>query len=142
MPPAAAVKGALPPARSSQLALPPASVTPQSSALVRTTPAPVPGQKALPPGQGQAFNPEVKAQTRVLETVDLNQTVPDSMRGKTGMVDQVSVDENFRGKNSYLNGWLVVITPLLMKHHKQTNVTGARCYCKTTNSCNSKNTNT
>ena len=100
LPPAAAVKGALPPARSSQLALPPASVTPQSSALVRTTPAPVPGQKALPPGQGQAFNPEVKAQTRVLETVDLNQTVPDSMRGKTGMVDQVSVDRgNFRGKN-------------------------------------------
>ena len=75
LPPAAGVKGALPPARSSQLALPPASVTPQSSALARTTPTPVPGQKALPPGQGQAFNPEVKAQTRVLETVELDKLI-------------------------------------------------------------------
>lgn len=100
LPPAAAVRGALPPARSSQLALPPASVTPQSSALVRTTPAPVSGQKALPPGQGQAFNPEVKAQTRVLETVDLD-NIPDNMRGKTGVIDQVSIDRgNFKGKNS------------------------------------------
>ena len=71
LPPAAAVRGALPPARSSQLALPPASVTPQSSALARTTPAPVSGQRALPPGQGQAFNPEVKAQTRALEPLEI-----------------------------------------------------------------------
>lgn len=87
LPPAAAVRGALPPARSSQLALPPASVTPQSSALVRTTPAPVSGQKALPPGQGQAFNPEVKAQTRALEPLEIGRVDTSRVDPKALRVD-------------------------------------------------------
>ena len=87
LPPATAVRGALPPARSSQLALPPASVTPQSSALVRTTPAPVPGQKALPPGQGQAFNPEVKAQTRALEPLEIGRVDTSRVDPKALRVD-------------------------------------------------------
>ena len=80
-------------------ALPPGKVTPSSS-LVRTNPTAIPGQKALPPGQGTAFKPQVQAKTKVLETVDLD-NIPDNMRGKTGMIDQVSIDKgNFKGKNS------------------------------------------
>ena len=80
-------------------ALPPAQVTP-SSALVRANPTAIPGQRALPPGQGTAFNPQVQAKTKVLETVDLD-NIPDNMRGKTGVIDQVSIDKgNFKGKNS------------------------------------------
>jgi len=79
LPPAAAVRGALSPARA-RPALPPA-VSPTAKLLperttgsalaVRTTPR---GSTAgaLPPGQGQAFKPEVKPQTRVLETVDVD----------------------------------------------------------------------
>ena len=83
-------------------ALPPGKVTP-SSALVRTNPTAIPGQRALPPGQGVAFNPQVQAKTKVLETVDLD-NIPDNMRGKVGVIDQVSIDRgNFKGKNSVFN---------------------------------------
>jgi len=81
-------------------ALPPGKVTPTSSALVRANPTAIPGQKALPPGQGVAFNPQVQAKTRVLETVDLD-NIPDNMMGRTGMVDQVTIDKgSFKGKNN------------------------------------------
>lgn len=79
LPPAAAVRGALSPARA-RPALPPA-VSPTAKLLperttgsalaVRTTPRSSTAG-ALPAGQGEAFNPQVQAKTKVLETVDVD----------------------------------------------------------------------
>lgn len=94
LPPASAVRGALPPARSARPALP-AAVSPSAKLLpertsgtalaVRTTS----GQKALPPGQGQAFNPQVQAKTKVLEPleigrVDTSKADPRALRPRSG----------------------------------------------------------
>ena len=79
LPPAAGVRGALSPARA-RPALPPA-VSPTAKLLperttgsalaVRTTPRSSTAG-ALPAGQGEAFNPQVQAKTKVLETVDID----------------------------------------------------------------------
>jgi len=78
LPPAAA-RAALPPAAAVRPSALPraAAVSPNAKLLPSTTSGTslstqaASGQRALPPGQGTAFNPEIKPQTRVLEPVEV-----------------------------------------------------------------------
>ena len=67
-------------------ALPPGKVTPSSS-LVRTNPTAIPGQRALPPGQGAAFNPQVQAKTKVLEPLEIGRVDTSKVDPKALRVD-------------------------------------------------------
>ena len=80
MPPAAGVKGALPAAVS-----PTAKLLPATTGSSLATQA-VSGQKALPPGQGQAFRPS-KAQTRVLEPLEIGRVDTSKVDPKALRVD-------------------------------------------------------
>ena len=92
LPPAAGVKGALPPAAAVRGALP-AAVSPTAKLLPPATTGSslatqaVSGQKALPPGQGQAFRPEVKAQTRALEPLEIGRIDTSKVDPKALRVD-------------------------------------------------------
>ena len=91
LPPAAAVKGALPPAAAVKAL--PAAVSPTAKLLPPATTGSalatqaVSGQKALPPGQGQAFRPEVKAQTRALEPLEIGRVDTSKVDPKALRVD-------------------------------------------------------
>ena len=82
LPPAAGVKGALPAAVSPTAKLLPPATTGSSLATQAVS-----GQKALPPGQGQAFRPEVKAQTRVLEPLEIGRVDTSKVDPKALRVD-------------------------------------------------------
>ena len=92
LPPAAGVKGALPPAAGVKGALP-AAVSPTAKLLPPATTGSslatqaVSGQKALPPGQGEAFRPEVKAQTKVLEPLEIGRVDTSKVDPKALRVD-------------------------------------------------------